>query len=59
VEGYAYSSALREAKGNWTDARIHAFLSNPQREFPGTNMSGTTIHFNDIWAVIGYLKNPN
>ncbi len=38
IEGFRYSSALREYSGDWTPERLDAFLANPREEVGGTRM---------------------
>lgn len=38
VNTYAYSDALRALGGEWTEDRLAAFLNDPARFAPGTNM---------------------
>jgi len=39
VEGFAYSSALKEYGGEWTYERLDCFLANPSECVPGTSMA--------------------
>ncbi|MEO0917520.1 MAG: c-type cytochrome, partial [Pseudomonadota bacterium] len=39
VEGFRYSGALTEYSGEWTLARLDAFLTKPRTEVKGTKMS--------------------
>jgi cytochrome c2 len=39
VEGFAYSSALKEYGGEWTYERLDCFLKNPKECVPGTSMA--------------------
>lgn len=55
--GFAYSKALKEMGGVWTDARLDAYLLQPSK-----TVAGTTMVFPGLKdakaraAVIGYLK---
>ncbi len=39
VDGFAYSSALKEYGGEWTYERLDCFLENPKECVPGTSMA--------------------
>ena len=39
VEGFSYSSALRDKGGNWGYAELDAFLADPKGWLPGTKMA--------------------
>lgn len=39
VDGFAFSSALREQGGVWTPERLDAFLLAPRKAVPGTSMT--------------------
>lgn len=39
VPGFAYSAAMKSAKGNWTPEDLNKFLLNPKGSIPGTAMS--------------------
>lgn len=39
VDGYRYSSALRDLGGNWTADQLDGFLENPRKAVSGTKMS--------------------
>jgi cytochrome c2 len=56
VEGYAYSDALHNANGVWTEDRIADFLGWPQDKFPGTTMPSINLPFNNYKAIAAYLK---
>jgi cytochrome c len=36
---FGYTAALESAGGNWTQARMDAWIENPQRFAPGTSMA--------------------
>lgn len=38
VAGFAYSPALKAAKGVWSEAELDAYLANPRAALPGTRM---------------------
>ncbi|MFQ5565955.1 MAG: c-type cytochrome [Paracoccaceae bacterium] len=38
VEGFKYSEAMKGQEGNWTGARLFAYLENPGAVVPGTKM---------------------
>jgi aldose sugar dehydrogenase len=38
AKGYEYSHAMKRAGWKWTEARLDAFLSDPQAYLPGTSM---------------------
>ena len=38
VPGFNYSPAFKAQKGNWTEAELDAFLTNPRGTVPGTKM---------------------
>lgn len=58
ADGYSdYSAALRAAGGEWTEARLNAFIKNPQSTVPGTAMEYTGVPDEETRAkIIGYLK---
>lgn len=39
VQGFAFSSALKSAEGDWTLDNLNKFLANPKGYLPGTTMS--------------------
>ena len=39
VDGFAYSSALKNKGGNWGFAELDAFLAGPKKWLPGTKMA--------------------
>jgi cytochrome c len=54
---FGYTDALRRAGGDWTDARLDAWLANPQRFAPGTSMSFPGLPDPlDRADVVAYLK---
>ncbi|MEM8772018.1 MAG: PQQ-dependent sugar dehydrogenase [Pseudomonadota bacterium] len=54
--GYAYSSALKDANGAWTEERLSAFLTDPQGFAPGTTMPAADLTETQITDVIAALK---
>lgn len=54
---FAYSSALKEKKGNWDIDNLNHFLHNPKDFAPGTKMTFIGVaHDQDRADVIAYLK---
>jgi cytochrome c len=39
VSGFAYSDALKNAGGNWSQENLNQFLWNPKKAVPGTKMT--------------------
>lgn len=39
VDGYAYSTAMQKAEGNWDYETLSAFLASPKAVVPGTKMA--------------------
>lgn len=57
AQGFAYSMALRKAKGSWTPERLDAFLKSPATEVPGTNMAYAGLSKDeDRAALVRYLQ---
>jgi len=57
VSGYQYSTAMRQAGGDWTAERLEAFLRDPQAFAPGTAMPSISIPDpRDRAALIAYLE---
>lgn len=57
AKGFAFSTALRNAKGNWTPERLDAFLKSPATEVPGTNMAFAGLSKDeDRAALVRYLQ---
>lgn len=46
-DDYVYSRDLKNIQGSWTEARLHAFLQNPQEFAPGTTMNMPGINDRD------------
>ncbi len=56
LEGFNYSSALSEAKFDWTPERLEQWLASPRDYLPGNKMSFAGVHRpGDRHAVIAYL----
>lgn len=56
LEGFNYSSALTEAKFDWTPERLEQWLASPRDYLPGNKMSFAGVHRpGDRHAVIAYL----
>lgn len=57
AKGFAFSMALRNAKGRWTPERLDAFLKSPATEVPGTNMAFAGLSKDeDRAALVRYLQ---
>nr|MCU0922965.1 PQQ-dependent sugar dehydrogenase [Burkholderiaceae bacterium] len=57
LPGFAYSSALRNKGGTWTEANLDAYLASPQTFAPGTTMAFAGISEpQERRLVIEYLK---
>jgi cytochrome c2 len=55
--GYAYSRALLDLGGKWTEERLSAFLKDPNSYAPGSRMmAGQVPDANERRAVIGFLR---
>ena len=56
VDGFRYSGALTDHGGDWTPDRLAAFLANPRKAVPGTQMSFAGLRKPEDQAdVIAYL----
>jgi cytochrome c len=53
---FAYSPALKNKGGVWTDANLDAFLKAPTAFAPGTKMMISVPNDENRAAIIGYLK---
>ncbi|MGE3622495.1 MAG: cytochrome c family protein [Bdellovibrionales bacterium] len=54
---YAYSDAMKNSKGSWTDEELNEFLYNPRKHIPGTKMTFAGIkNDQDRANVIAWLK---
>lgn len=56
VDGYPYSQALQEVGGVWTEARLEAYLEDPQGFASGTSMPASGLTRAERRSVIEYLK---
>jgi cytochrome c len=56
VEGYNYSSGMREAKFIWTDDKLRSFLTNQNAVVPGTRMVISPLNDGAINDIIEYMK---
>jgi len=55
--GYAYSRALLDLGGAWTEERLNAFLKDPNTYAPGSRMNpGQVLDENERRAVIAFLR---
>lgn len=54
--GFNYSPALKNAKLNWDDKTLDAFLAAPAKKVPGTRMPIATPDPAKRAAIIAYLK---
>jgi aldose sugar dehydrogenase len=55
VEGFGYSSALRNADQRWSKELLQTFLEDPQAAFPGTMMSVLGLSAQERRALVEYL----
>ena len=53
---FAYSPALKNKGGTWTDANLDAYLKAPGAFAPGTKMMISVPSEESRTAIIGYLK---
>jgi cytochrome c len=58
-EGFSYSPALARADFSWDEARLDAWLTNPQDVIPGAIMPYRQPKPETRAAIIGYLKGLN
>lgn len=56
VPGFAYSDALANAGGTWTRQRLLDFLSEPKRDFHGTNMPEIVLPYRMYDSIVDYLE---
>jgi cytochrome c len=56
VDGFHYSPAFAKADFAWDDARLDAWMTNPQQMIPGTVMAYRQARPEVRAAVIAYLK---
>jgi cytochrome c len=59
VDGYHYSTGFAKADFVWDDARLDAWLTNPQEIIPGAVMAYRQPKPETRAAIIGYLKELN
>lgn len=56
LDNYAYSDALREAGGAWTEEELVSFLNDPPDKYSGTAMPRVYLVPRHYTAVVEYLK---
>jgi len=59
VEGFHYSAGFAKADFVWDDARLDAWLANPQQMVPGAVMAYRQPKPETRAAIIAYLKELN
>jgi cytochrome c len=59
VEGFHYSPALAQAGFTWDEARLDAWLNDPQTVIPGAVMAYRQAKAETRAAIIAYLKELN
>jgi len=59
ADGFRYSAGFAEASFVWDDARLDAYLTNPQATVPGSNMAYRQPKAETRAAIIAYLKELN
>jgi cytochrome c len=59
AEGFHYSSGFAQADFIWDDARLDAWLTNPQAMIPGSIMAYRQAKPETRAAIIAYLKELN
>jgi cytochrome c len=59
VEGFHYSSGLAQAGFTWDEARLDAWLTDPQAVIPGAIMSYRQAKAETRTAIITYLRGLN
>jgi cytochrome c len=59
AEGFRYSAGFSEANFVWDDARLDAYLTNPQAVVTGSNMAYRQTKAETRAAIIAYLKELN
>ncbi|WP_061029907.1 c-type cytochrome [Bradyrhizobium sp. CCH5-F6] len=59
VEGFHYSAGLAKADFTWDEARLDAWLANPQAVIPGATMAFRQARPETRAAIITYLKELN
>jgi cytochrome c len=56
VDGFHYSAGFAKVDFTWDDARLDAWISNPQQMIPGTVMAYRQAKAEVRAAIIAYLK---
>ena len=57
VSGFNYSNAIKNSKLTWTAQNLDAYIANPQKKVPGTNMPyGGMSDAQQRAALIAYLQ---
>jgi cytochrome c len=59
VDGFRYSAGFAKADFVWDDARLDAWLTNPQEVIPGTIMAYRQSKAETRATIIAYLKELN
>ena len=59
VEGFHYSPGLAQAGFSWDEARLDAWLTDPQAVIPDSNMMYRQAKVDTRAAIITYLKGLN
>jgi cytochrome c len=59
ADGFHYSAGFAKADFVWDDARLDAYLINPQQMLPGTTMAYRQPKAESRAAIIAYLKELN
>jgi cytochrome c len=59
LDGFHYSAGFAKADFVWDDARLDAYLANPQATVPGSNMAYRQPKAETRAAIIAYLKELN
>ena len=59
IEGFHYSAGLAKADFTWDDAKLDAWLTNPQAVIPGVVMAYRQGKPETRAAIIAYLKELN
>jgi cytochrome c len=59
ADGFRYSAGFAEANFVWDDARLDAYLTNPQATVPGSIMAYRQPKAETRAAIIAYLKELN
>lgn len=57
IDGYPYSDAMTGRSERWTEARLQRFLSDPDAEFHGTNMSPIHLTLPEYLHVAWWITN--